>query len=120
MKDLTLVEAIQLFSDETKVTALFIKNRWPNGVACPSCGSLAISDRPTSKNQPFRCRDCTLNFSVKTGTVMHSSKLPLTKWALAFYLLSTNLKGVSSIRLHKELGVTQKTAWHLAHRVSPN
>ena len=116
-KDLTLVEAIRLFSEEERVTEMFIKSRWPDGIACTSCGSLAISPRPKSANQPFRCRDCNLNFSIKTGTIMHSSKLPLTKWALAFYLLSSSLKGVSSIRLHKELGVTQKTAWHLAHRI---
>lgn len=117
MKELTLIEAVQLFSDENKVTDLFVKNRWPDGIACPSCGSMGIGFRPSSKSQPFRCKDCFLCFSVKTGTVMHSSNLPLTTWALAFYLLSTNLKGVSSINLGKELGVTQKTAWHLAHRL---
>ena len=62
----------------------------------------------------YHCNDCKKDFTVKTGTVMHDSKLPLSKWALAFYLFSTNLKGVSSMKLHRDLGITQKTAWHLA------
>ncbi len=65
----------------------------------------------------YHCNDCKKDFTVKTGTVMHDSKLPLSKWALAFYLFSTNLKGVSSMKLHRDLGITQKTAWHLAHRI---
>ena len=54
---------------------------------------------------------------MKVGTVMEGSNLPLSKWALAAYLMTTNLKGVSSMKLHRDLGVTQKTAWHLAHRI---
>lgn len=106
-----------MFSDEEAVERMFIEARWPEGVACPECGSLDVHERPTRKPQPFRCRDCRKDFSVKTGTVMHGSNLPLSKWALAAYLLTTNLKGVSSMKLHRDLGVTQKTAWHLAHRI---
>ena len=116
-KGLTLVAAVQMFSDEQAVEQMFIAERWPNGVACPECGSLDIAERPTRKPQPFRCNDCRMDFSVKTGTVMHGSNLSLSKWALAAYLLTTNLKGVSSMKLHRDLGVTQKTAWHLAHRI---
>ena len=81
------------------------------------CGSLNIQGRPTRKPQPFRCRDCRKDFSVKTGTVMQGSNLSLSKWAFATYLMSTNLKGVSSMKLHRDLGITQKSAWHLAHRI---
>ena len=116
-KGLPLVDAVQMFSDEQAVEQMFIAERWPNGVACPECASLNVSERPTRKPQPFRCNDCRLDFSVKTGTVMHGSNLPLSKWALAAYLMTTNLKGVSSMKLHRDLGVTQKTAWHLAHRI---
>ena len=66
---------------------------------------------------PFHCRACRQYFSVRTGTLLHASKLPLSKWALAFYLMSVNRKGVSSVQLSKALGVTQKTAWHLEHRI---
>ena len=116
-KGLTLVEAVQLFSDEDAVERMFIEARWPNGVACFECGSLNIQERPTRKPQPFRCRDCRKDFSVKTGTVMQGSNLPLSKWALAAFLMTTNLKGVSSMKLHRDLGITQKAAWHLAHRI---
>ena len=78
-KGMTLVEAVEFFSDEEKVEELFAESRWPDGVACPTCGSLGVTERPNRKPQPYRCRDCGLDFSVKTGSVMHGSKLPLGK-----------------------------------------
>ncbi len=65
---------------------------------------------------PYRCRKCYKFFSVKTGTIMQSSNLGYQVWALAMYLLTVNIKGTSSMKLHRDLNVTQKTAWHLAHR----
>ena len=112
-----LFEAVNRFSDEQATERMFIEARWPNGVACPFCGSLGVKDRPTRKPAPFRCYDCHKDFSVKTGTIMHSSNLSLSTWALATYLLTTNPKGIPSLRLAEYLGVTQKTAWHLAHRI---
>ena len=114
---ITVVEAVELFTDEEAVERMFIDARWPYGVACLECGSLNVQVRPTRKPMPFRCRDCRRDFSVKTNTVMADSKLPLSKWALAAYLLTTNPKGISSYRLAEYLGVTQKTAWHLGHRI---
>ena len=108
---MTLVQAVKAFSDEAAVERMFIEQRWPNGVACPDCGSQEIQTRKTRKPAPFRCRDCRRDFSVKVGTVMEGSNLPLSKWALATYLMSTSLKRVSSMKLHRDLGVTQKTAW---------
>ena len=116
-KGMTIVEAVQSFSDEEKVEAMFVEARWPNGVGCPQCGSMNVRPKPSRKPQPFRCYDCKADFSVKTGTVMEGSNLPLGKWALAAYLMSTSLKGVSSMKLHRDLGITQKSAWHLAHRI---
>lgn len=116
-KGLSLVEAIQRFGDEERAERMFIEARWPDGVACPKCSALEVKARPTRKPAPFRCSVCRFDFSVKTGTVMEGSNLPLHKWALAIFLLTTNLKGVSSMKLHRDLGVTQKTAWHLAHRI---
>lgn len=116
-KGISLVEAVRKFSDNAEAEAWFIERRWPDGVACPKCGSLNIQERPTRKPQPFRCRDCRKDFSVKTDTIMHNSKLPLSKWAIALFLCSTHLKGVSSMKLHRDLGVRQATAWHLAHRI---
>ena len=116
-KGLSLIEAVKQFSDEREVESMFVRNRWPNGVACPKCGSVNIQERTTRKPQAYRCRDCRKDFSVKTGTVMQGSNIPLSKWALAAYLMTTNLKGVSSMKLHRDLDVTQKTAWHLTHRI---
>ena len=114
---MSMVEAARLFGDEAKAEEMFIETRWPNGVCCPKCGSLNVQNRRTRKPQPYRCRDCRKDFSVKTGTVMQSSNLSLGTWGFAAYLLTTNLKGVSSMKLHRDLDVTYKTAWHLSHRI---
>ena len=106
-----------MFPDDKTAEQCFIEQRWPDGVRCPDCESANVQVRATRKPQPFRCRACRKDFSVKTGTLMHASKLGCRIWALAIYLMSTNLKGVSSMKLHRDLGVTQKTAWHLAHRI---
>ena len=118
-KGITLIEAIKQFDTEEKAEAWFIGQRWSNGVACPFCGSQNIAAVASRKPQPFRCREkeCRKSFSVKTGTLLHSSNMALSKWAIAFFLYSTNLKGVSSMKLHRDLGIAQKSAWYMAHRI---
>ena len=116
-KGITLLEITERFNSEEKAEAWFIDQRWPNGIACPHCGSVNVANVASRKPQPFRCRDCRKHFSIKTGTVLQSSNIPLRKWAIAFYLYMTNLKGVSSMKLHRDLGITQKAAWHMAHRI---
>ena len=116
-KGMTFVDLTRMFPDDETAEAWFVKTRWPEGVCCPKCGSVNIQERETRKPQPYRCRDCRKDFSVKTDTLMHSSPLGFQIWAIAIFLCSTNLKGVSSMKLHRDLGVTQKTAWHLAHRI---
>ena len=116
-KGMTLMDAVQRFSNEAEVEQMFIDARWPDGITCPTCSSHNIQHRATRKPAPFRCRDCRKDFSVKTGTVMESSKLKLSKWALTAYLMSTSLKGVSSMKLHRDIGVSQPTAWFLEHRI---
>ena len=64
-----------------------------------------------------RCRDCRKHFSFRHGTLLADSHVPLQKWAIAIYLLATNLKGVSSMKLHRDLDITQKTAWHMLHKI---
>ena len=114
---LSLIDAVEMFSDPEQTERWFVAQRWPNGIVCPDCGSLGIQTRTNRKPQPFRCNDCRKDFSVKTGTVMHGSKLPLKTWGLAMYILTTGLKGTSSMKLRRDLGITQKAAWHLAHRI---
>ena len=96
---------------------MFIGARWPSGVGCPFCGSMEVRERPTRKPQLFRCYGCRRDFSVKTNTVMRGSNLSLSEWELAIYLLTTNFKGISSMKLHGDLGITQKSAWHVDHRI---
>ena len=116
-KGITLLDVVQRFNTEEKAEEWFIAQRWPDGVTCPFCDSDNIAVVASRKPQPFRCRTCRKHFSVKTDTLLHSSKIPLHKWAIAFYLYSTNLKGVSSLKLHRDLGITQKSAWYMAHRI---
>ena len=116
---MTLIEAMRMFADNGAAEAWFVKVRWPTGPACPYCGSVNVLSGAKHKTMPYRCREkeCRKRFSVRTGTVMEASNIPYQKWALAVYLFMTSLKSVSSMKLHRDLGVTQKTAWHLAHRL---
>ena len=116
-KGLTVIQLLKLFPDDKTAEKWFEQQRWPNGRVCPDCGSLNTREIPNRKPMPYRCRDCRKHFSVTKGTVMQSSKLGLQKWAIAIYLMATNLKGVSSMRIYRELGITQKTAWYLMQRV---
>lgn len=114
---LSLVELMDMFPGDEAAEVWFVKARWPDGVRCPQCGSGDVQPRPTRKPQPYRCRDCRKDFSVKTGTLMHSSPLGCRIWIIAIFLATTNIKGIASMKQHRDLKVTQKTAWHLAHRI---
>ena len=118
-KGLTAKQFYQMFPDNAAAEAWFVARRWPNGVCCPKCGSLNVKTGAKRKGLPFRCRSkgCDAPFSVKYGTFMQSSKITYQGWLYALYLVATSLKGVSSMKLHRELGRTQKTAWHAAHRI---
>ena len=114
---ITLLELAEMFPDEDSARKWFELVHWPDGeLFCLRCGSDNVY-RCKHKTMPFRCRDCKKYFSVKTGTAMESSKLPLKKWVWAIYLENTNLKGVSSMKLHRDIGVTQKNTWHMLHRI---
>ena len=116
-KGLTLAEFFRKFPDDATAEAWFAETRWPDGRHCPRCNSDRIQSKAAHKTMPYRCRDCRKRFSTRTGTVMESSKLGYQIWALATFLLTTGLKGTSSLKLHRDLGITQKSAWHLAHRI---
>ena len=114
---ITLMDAVRRFDTEEKAEAWFIAQRWPDGITCPHCESDRIANIATRKPQPWRCKSCRKHFSIKTGTLMHSSNIPLSKWAIAFYLFSTSLKGVSSMKLRRDLGIGQEAAWYMGHRI---
>ncbi len=114
---ISLMELFEMFPDEASARKWFEDTRWPDGRACAKCGSIKTSEVPNEKPMPYWCTDCRSYFSVKTGTVMHSTQLPLRKWAIAIYLVTTSLKGISSMKLHRDLNIAQKNAWHLLHRI---
>ncbi len=117
---LSIIELTEMFPDNKTAEQWFVEQRWPSGVCCPECGSLDVQERKSRKPQPYRCRDCRKDFSAKTGTLMHGSNLGYRTWAFAIYMVVTNLKSVASMKLHRDLKVTQKTAWHLMHRIREN
>ena len=113
----SLIELGEMFPDEESATAWFESLVWPDGRHCPHCGSCETTEAPASKKQPYWCGDCRKGFSVRIGTALERSKVPLRKWVFAIYLEMTSLKGVSSMKLHRDLKVTQKTAWFMLHRI---
>ena len=114
---ITLAELFRMFPDDAAAEAWFAEQRWGGEPVCPYCGTFNVQSGAAHKTMPYRCRDCRKRFSVRTDTVMQSSNLGYQTWAIATYLLTTSLKGVSSMKLHRDLGITQKSAWHLAHRL---
>ena len=118
-KGLTLAELFRMFPDDPTAERWFAEQRWPEGLHCPYCGSTNVQSGAKHKTMPYRCREkeCAKRFSVRTKTPMESSKLGFQVWAVALYQVTTNLKGVSSMKLHRDLGITQRSAWFLAHRL---
>ena len=116
---LSLAELFRKFPDDAAAEAYFMEARWPKGPHCPYCGSINVLIGAKHKTMPLRCREkgCRKRFSVRTKSVMEASNLGYQVWAIAIYLLSTNLKSVSSMKLHRDLDITQKSAWFLAHRL---
>ncbi len=112
-----LLQILNTFPDDEAARQWFERVRWKDGLICPCCGSTNVSPAPNKKPLPYWCADCRRHFSVRTGTPMHRSKLPLRKWAIAIFLLTTNPKGIPSTRLAEYLDVTQRTAWFMGHRI---
>lgn len=120
-----------IFADADKAREHLEKTRWPHGPICPHCGVVDDATRlPAQRGRPskahpegalragvLQCNSCRGQFSVTVGTVFESSKIPLNKWLLATYLISSSKKGISAHQLHRTLGVTYKTAWFMAHRI---
>jgi transposase-like protein len=113
----TLREAIVLFSDADNCLNYMVARRWPDGVFCPTCGR---TDARFLKNQRrWQCKSvhAKRQFTLKTGTVMEESPIPLEKWLPAMWLLSNCKNGISSYELARDLGITQKSAWFMLHRI---
>ena len=110
-----LLDVIDNYDSDAACRELLVSLRWPNGVACPRCGSLSVSE--LRKRPVYDCNACRYQFSVTAGTIMHDSHLPLRKWLIAIYLMCESKKGVSALQLKRTLSVAYQTAWHLCHRI---
>ena len=114
---LTLFQVMEMFPDDATAERWFEEQRWPDGICCPSCGSVNVQENAKHKTMAHRCRDCRKFFSVKIGTVMQSSNLGYRIWAIAIYLMHTGIKGTASMKIHRDLGIAYTSAWHLSHRI---
>lgn len=114
----SLLQFQKHFDTEEKCREFLELQRWGTTPACPHCASTNVH-RFSTDSRIFKCREkeCRQKFSVTVGTIYENSKLPLTKWFLATYILSVHSKGISSLQLASWLGITQKSAWHLNHRI---
>ena len=112
---ISAIELADMFPNENAASAWFEAHVWPDGRHCPRCGDLETIE--AHGDMPYWCPSCRRYFSVRIGTALERSKVPLRKWAYAVYLEMTSLKGISSMKLHREIEVTQKTAWFMLHRI---
>jgi transposase-like protein len=111
----TLIGAITYFADVDVATAFVASLRWPEGVRCPHCESVDCSF--VASRRIWQCKNCRKQFSVKVGSIFEDSPIPLSKWLPAMWMLVNCKNGVSSYELARDLGVTQKTAWFMLHRL---
>ncbi len=114
---ISIMELADMFPDEASAIAWFEAVVWPNGRYCPRCGSTETFPASATSGLPYYCRGCQKPFSVRIGSALERSKVSFRKWVFAIYLEMTSLKGVSSMKLHRDVKVTQKTAWFMLHRI---
>src|ERR1035441_8011416 len=114
-KPSTLLEAVKTYSDANAALTEAVDSRWPKGVTCPHCGE----DGPMflKTRRIWKCSKCRKQFSIKAGTVFEDSPIGLDKWLPAVWMIAGAKNGISSWELHRALGVTQKTAWFMLHRI---
>jgi len=110
-------EFFQKFPNEEAARVYFEKRRWNGEPVCGHCGSVSTTECKDHKPMAYRCKDCRKHFSVRTGTVLAESRIPLQKWLLAIFMMTSARKGIPSTQMARELGITQKSAWFLAQRI---
>lgn len=112
---ISLLQLFEMFPDQESARTYLEERLWPGGAVCPVCGEKEkIRAR---KGGYYRCNVCKIDFTVRTGTIFERSHIPLHKWIYAMYLLLTERKGISSVALSKQIGVTQKSTWFMLHRL---
>lgn len=112
---LNLATMAAMFADETKAREWLESKRWPNGPTCPHCACLDHYKLATAGR--YKCKGCREQYTVRIGTILEESKVPISKWLMAIHLMTSSKKGVSSHQIARECGITQKSAWFLNHRI---
>lgn len=110
-----LYELTQYLKDEQTTIDYFVAKRWEDAICCPHCDCKKVYH--FSDKRRYKCSKCRKQFTARTGTIFEDSKLSLRKWFIAIYLITSHKKGISSHQLARDLGVTQKTAWFILHRI---
>ena len=113
----TLQEAILYFSDADNCLNYMVSRRWPNGVTCPTCGSSEVRFLANQRRWECKAKHAKKQFSAKVGTIFEDSPISLEKWLSAVWIITAAKNGVSSWEIHRSLGITQKTAWFMLHRI---
>src|SRR5271157_5854764 len=113
----TLQEAIVYFSDPANCREYLVRRRWPNGVTCPRCGSRDVLFLEKYSRWHCRAKHDAPQFTLKTGTIMEDSPIGLDKWLTAMWQIVNCKNGISSYEVHRAIGITQKSAWCLDHRI---
>ncbi|GAC1392025.1 MAG: IS1595 family transposase [Vulcanimicrobiaceae bacterium] len=113
----TLIEAITYFADQDRAHEFVVKLRFPNGVACPRMGCGSTNVGYISTRRMWQCKDCKKQSSVKVGTIFEDSPIGFHKWLPAMWMIGGARNGISSCELARAIGVTQKTAWFMLHRI---
>jgi transposase-like protein len=113
----TLQQAVEYFADENNCLNYLSRKRWPNGVTCPTCGSKDVTFLAKQSRWKCKAKHAKPQFSVKVGTVMEDSPIALKSWLLAMWEVVNCKNGISSYEIHRALGLTQKSAWFLDHRI---
>src|SRR5260370_22604696 len=113
----TLLQAVQHFADADAALAFMVALRWPDGVVCPHCTGQEVTFLESRRVWQCKAKACRRQFSAKVGTIFEDSPIALDKWLPAIWMIATDKNGISSYELHRALGVTQKTAWFMLHRI---
>jgi transposase-like protein len=119
-----LITLSNYFHDEDDARELMERLRWKGEPVCPHCGSKGAYELTAKaegethvRKGVYKCKECRKQFSVTVGTIFHSSRIPLNKWLAAIYMMCSSKKGVSAHQLHRQLGITYKSAWFMCHRI---